>query len=56
MNQTDLSEKVVSDLVSALCAALPFVEDALSSEDFKAGYVASRVTEIRAALKAAGAL
>ncbi len=43
-------------LLNALCAALPFVEDALKSEDFKPGYVAQRVEMIRAAIaKAEGA-
>jgi hypothetical protein len=38
------------ELLDALCAALPFVEDALNSEDFKPGYVAGRAQMIRAAI------
>ncbi len=38
------------ELLDALCAALPFVEDALKSEDFKPGYVEGRAAMIRNAI------
>lgn len=48
----ELNEK----LVDALTAALPFVEDAEKSDDFKPGFVRNRIVIIRAVLTAAGAL
>ncbi len=43
------------ELLHALCAALPFVEDALNSPDFKSGYVKQRADMIRAAIAKATA-
>lgn len=43
------------DMLDALCAALPFVEDALKSEDFKPGYVKQRAEMIRALIAKATA-
>ena len=38
------------ELLDALCAALPFVEDALDSQDFKPGYVKGRAKMVRDAI------
>lgn len=40
------------ELLEALCVALPFVEDALqfNEEDFKPGFVAEKVAQVRAAI------
>ena len=51
-----MKDPVREQLIEALMRALPFVEECQDSTHFKDGYVKARVTQIRAALTAAGAV
>lgn len=51
--EDDANARIIAsapELLDALIAALPFVEDALDSEDFKTGYVQKRAKTIRDAI------